>query len=139
MSDFPIVPVALVVVALGGLFYLGTRPSKSAEPEDRSKIPVGGGAGPFDSITAGTVFVADLSGTAVWRDPATAAPGSSFTALGPVDRETGAHQGGPAFVRARHNGTNEVVDVPLERIKSAGGAGTGQMYSRAYYPALYAG
>jgi len=136
MSDFPVVPVALVVAALGGLIYLGTRSSKK-EPEDRSQVPVYGGGGP-SGITAGTVFVADLSGTLNVTNPATNAPNSSFTALGPVD-ESGVHQGFQAFVHARHNGTGEVVDVPVSRIKTVGGTGTGQLYARAYYPALYAG
>lgn len=137
MSDFPVVPVALVVLGLGGLLYLGTRKSKS-EPEDRSQIPVyGGGTGPAGSITAGTVFTADLSGTLNAANPATNAPNSSFTALGPVD-ESGVHQGFQAFVRARHSVTGEVVDVPVTRIKSVGGVGTGRLYAGGYYPA-YAG
>ena len=137
MSDFPIVPVALVVLGLGGLIYLGTRSSRSAAPEDRSKVPVGGGAGSA-GITAGTVFTADLSGTLNATNPATNAPNSSFTALGPVD-ESGVHQGFQAFVHARHNGTGEVVDVPVSRIKSGNGAGTGRLYAGGYFPVAYAG
>lgn len=137
MNDFPVVPVALVVLGLGGLLYLGTRKSKT-EPEDRSQVPVygGGGAGP-SGITAGTVFTADLSGTLNATNPATNAPNSAFTALGSVD-ESGVHQGFQAFVRARHNVTGEVVDVPVTRIKNAGGAGTGRLYAGGYFPA-YAG
>lgn len=133
MSDFPVVPVVLTLAALGGLIYLGTRPSKGAadlSEEEKQKIPVLGGTGPAASIRAGTVFTADLSNTLVARDPATNAPNSSFTALGSVD-ESGVHQGFQAFVKARHSVTGEVVDVPVSTIRGLGPPSTSGYYAFA--------
>lgn len=132
-------PVILTVAALGGLLYLGTRPSKKAEAADRSKIPVESGlTGPLASITAGTVFVADVSAMITVHDPATKAPNSSFTALGPVS-QVGVYQGSNAIVTARHNVSQEIVDVPVKTITSVSGVPVSPMIVSTGHTARYAG
>lgn len=126
MRKFPYVPVLLAVAAFGGLLYFGMR-SKPAV--DRSKVPVGtGSAGLLDSIAAGTVFTADISKTLNARNPLTNVPGSAFTALSPVD-QAGVFQGFTAYVRAKHNISGELVDVPITTIQSVGGIPIGSVAS----------